>query len=58
MADDRGGGELVHGTLEMLVLKTLDLEPMHGWESRNASKPCPVKCFSSPRDHSIPRWCE
>ena len=31
MADDRGGGELVQGTLEMLVLKTLDLEPMHGW---------------------------
>lgn len=30
MADDRGG-ELVQGTLEMLVLKTLDLEPMHGW---------------------------
>src|SRR5689334_18526688 len=30
VADDRGG-ELVQGTLEMLVLKTLDLEPMHGW---------------------------
>ena len=30
MHDDRGG-ELVHGTLEMLVLKTLALEPMHGW---------------------------
>jgi transcriptional regulator len=24
-------GELVQGTLEMLVLKTLALEPMHGW---------------------------
>jgi PadR family transcriptional regulator, regulatory protein PadR len=23
--------DLVQGTLEMLVLKTLDLEPMHGW---------------------------
>lgn len=25
------GGDLVQGTLEMLVLKTLDLEPMHGY---------------------------
>jgi len=24
-------GELVQGTLEMMVLKTLSLEPMHGW---------------------------
>src|SRR5512134_3197920 len=24
-------GELVQGTLEMLVLKALSLEPMHGW---------------------------
>src|ERR1044071_10400657 len=29
MADDRT--ELLQGTLEMLVLKTLALEPMHGW---------------------------
>jgi transcriptional regulator len=29
MADTRG--ELLQGTLEMLVLKTLALEPMHGW---------------------------
>jgi transcriptional regulator len=28
-ADDRS--ELLQGTLEMLVLKTLSLEPMHGW---------------------------
>jgi transcriptional regulator len=27
--DDRS--ELLQGTLEMLVLKTLSLEPMHGW---------------------------
>ena len=25
------GGELLQGTLEMLVLKALSLEPMHGW---------------------------
>src|SRR6516162_9826224 len=24
-------GELVQGTLDMLILKTLALEPMHGW---------------------------
>jgi transcriptional regulator len=24
-------GELLKGTLEMMVLKTLSLEPMHGW---------------------------
>ncbi len=29
MADQ--GGELLQGTLEMLVLRTLSLEPMHGW---------------------------
>jgi PadR family transcriptional regulator len=29
MSDDRQ--ELLQGTLEMLVLRTLDLEPMHGW---------------------------
>ena len=29
MATD--SGELLQGTLEMMVLKTLSLEPMHGW---------------------------
>ena len=29
MAGDTG--ELLQGTLEMMVLKTLSLEPMHGW---------------------------
>jgi transcriptional regulator len=29
VADDRS--ELIQGTLEMLVLRTLALEPMHGW---------------------------
>ena len=24
-------GDLLHGTLDMLVLKALQLEPMHGW---------------------------
>src|SRR5918998_4201209 len=25
------GGDLIQGTLDMLVLKALQLEPMHGW---------------------------
>ena len=29
MADQ--SGELLQGTLELLVLKALSLEPMHGW---------------------------
>jgi transcriptional regulator len=24
-------GDLLQGTLDLLILKTLDLEPMHGW---------------------------
>jgi transcriptional regulator len=30
MADDRGG-DVIKGTLDMLILKTLQLGPMHGW---------------------------
>jgi transcriptional regulator len=30
MGDDRGG-EVIKGTLEMLVLEVLQHEPMHGW---------------------------
>ena len=30
MADD-ARNDLLHGTLDMLVLKTLQLGPMHGW---------------------------
>jgi PadR family transcriptional regulator, regulatory protein PadR len=30
MADDRGG-EVIKGTLEMIVLEVLQFEPMHGW---------------------------
>lgn len=30
MADDRGG-EVIKGTLEMIVLEVLQHEPMHGW---------------------------
>jgi transcriptional regulator len=27
----KDGGDLIQGTLDMLVLKALALEPMHGW---------------------------
>lgn len=30
-ADTRTKGDLIQGTLDMLILKTLALEPMHGW---------------------------
>jgi len=30
MGDDRGG-EVIKGTLEMLVLELVQVEPMHGW---------------------------
>ncbi len=28
---EKGKGDLLQGTLDMLVLKALQLEPMHGW---------------------------
>ena len=28
---ERGRGDLLQGTLDMLVLKALQLQPMHGW---------------------------
>ena len=28
---DKNKGDLLQGTLDMLVLKALELEPMHGW---------------------------
>ena len=29
--DETRGGEVIKGTLDMLILKTLQLGPMHGW---------------------------
>ena len=31
MADTERGGEVIKGTLDLLVLKVLQLGPMHGW---------------------------
>lgn len=30
-ASDSSKGDLIQGTLDMLILKTVALEPMHGW---------------------------
>ena len=56
MADDRG--ELLQGTLEMLVLRTLALEPMHGWGiAHRIERMSDATSFSSPRARSIPPSC-
>ncbi len=44
--------DLLQGTLEMLVLKTLSLEPMHGWGSPTAFSRCPRKSSRSIRARS------
>lgn len=31
MADETRGGEVIKGTLDLLILRTLQLGPMHGW---------------------------
>lgn len=31
MVDEKNKSDLLQGTLDMLVLKTLSLEPLHGW---------------------------
>jgi PadR family transcriptional regulator, regulatory protein PadR len=31
MARDQSPGDVLQGTLDLLILKTLALEPMHGW---------------------------
>lgn len=31
MTDNRSTAEALRGTLDLLILKTLSLEPMHGW---------------------------
>lgn len=28
---DHGGGDVLRGTLDLLILRTLSFEPMHGW---------------------------
>ena len=47
-------GDLLQGTLDMLVLKALQLQPMHGWASLNGSSSGPRACCSSGKGRSIP----
>jgi len=45
--------DLVQGTLDLLILKTVALQPMHGWGSHNASSRFQKKCCKSIRARCI-----
>ena len=47
--------DLLQGTLDVLILKTLALEPMHGGAWPNASSKSPKMCCRLGRVHSIQR---
>jgi PadR family transcriptional regulator PadR len=47
--------DLLQGTLDMLVLKALQLEPMHGWVSPNESSFGERACCSWARARAIRR---
>jgi len=36
--------DLLQGTLDLLILKTLELEPMHGWGSRSEFSRFRIAC--------------
>jgi hypothetical protein len=36
--------DVIQGTLDLLILKTLSLEPMHGFGSRAGSSRCRTAC--------------
>ena len=46
--------DLLQGTLDLLILKTLALEPMHGWASRSEFNRSPGTCCKSGKVRSIP----
>lgn len=47
------GTDLLQGTLDLLILKTLALEPMHGWGvSPSASSSFPGRCCKSVKGRS------
>ena len=54
MAKDRG--DLLQGTLDMLVLKALQLKPMHGWGITERIEQWSKACCSSDRARSILRF--
>ena len=45
---------LPHGTLELLNLKALALEPLHGWALPSDFSKSPATRSNSRRAHSIP----
>ena len=49
-----GQNDVVQGTLEMLILKTLALEPMHGYGMAYALSRSARACFASTRDRCCP----
>ena len=49
-----GNNDLVQGTLEMLVLKALSLEPMHGWGIGNRIGQLSRDVFSVPQGSLYP----
>ena len=50
-----GRTDVLQGTLEMLVLRTLALEPMHGWGLAQRMKRCRATCSRSSKERCIRR---
>jgi PadR family transcriptional regulator PadR len=48
-------GDLLQGTLDMLVLKALQLEPMHGWGITERIEQWSESVLQLGRARSIPR---
>ena len=47
--------DALRGSLDLLVLKTLSLSPMHGWGISQRVQQIPTVCWRSTRVRSIPR---
>ena len=47
--------DLVQGTLDLLILKTLALEPMHGWAIAQRIRQLSNEVCKSSKGHSIRR---
>lgn len=50
--------DLPQGTLDLLILKTVALEPQHGWEYRNASDRPPETLCRFTNGRSIHRFTD
>ena len=47
--------DLVQGTLDLLILRVMALEPMHGWAIAHGSARCPTTSCESDRARSTRR---